>query len=68
MENKIKQFREWQGISQENFALMCDISKQTLNKIEDNQSDPTLQLAFDIAKYLNVRIDEVFINEEEGEK
>lgn len=68
MKNKIKQFREWQGISQENFALMCDISKQTLNKIENNQYDLTLQLAFNISKYLNVRIDEVFIDEEEDQK
>lgn len=68
VKNTIKQLREWQGISQVNLALICDVSRQTINAIENNKYDPSLQLAFDIAKYLNVRIDEVFINEKEDEK
>ncbi|SJN31281.1 Transcriptional regulator, PBSX family [Marinilactibacillus psychrotolerans 42ea] len=46
---------------------MCDVSRQTINAIENNKYDPSLQLAFDIAEHLNSRIDEVFINERKDE-
>ncbi|WP_080145592.1 helix-turn-helix transcriptional regulator [Marinilactibacillus piezotolerans] len=67
MKNTIKEFRDWQGLSQSDLALLCSINNETMNAIENNDHEPGLQLAFDMAKYLNVRIDELFINEEQYE-
>ncbi|QSB12450.1 helix-turn-helix transcriptional regulator [Lysinibacillus fusiformis] len=42
-------------------AKECGVVRQTINSIENDKYDPTLELAFKIAKVLNSRIDEVFI-------
>ncbi|GEM_PF-2735943 len=42
-------------------AKECGVVRQTINSIENDKYDPTLKLAFKIAKVLNSRIDEVFI-------
>lgn len=44
-------------------ADLCNVSRQTINAIENNKYDPSLQLAFDIAKTLEIRVDILFINE-----
>lgn len=67
VKNIIKPLRERQKISQRELAVMCDVSRQTINAIGNNKYDPSLQLAFDIAEHLNSRIDEVFINERKDE-
>ena len=41
---------------------LCNISRQTINAIENDKYNPSLQLAFDIAENLGVRIDKLFIN------
>lgn len=63
MKNRIKEFREIKHISQGKLADLCNVSRQTINAIENNKYDPSLQLAFDIAENLGVRIDILFINE-----
>ena len=60
MENKIKQLREQNNISQGRLAELCNVSRQTINAIENNKYDPSLQLAFDLAKSLGTTIDELF--------
>ncbi|MGM7681208.1 helix-turn-helix transcriptional regulator [Cytobacillus sp. Hm23] len=60
MENKIKQYREKKGLSQGKLADLCNVSRQTVNAIENNKYDPSLQLAFDIAFHLNKPMEEVF--------
>ncbi|MDX8367969.1 helix-turn-helix transcriptional regulator [Cytobacillus sp. IB215665] len=60
MENKIKQYRENRGLSQGKLADLCNVSRQTVNAIENNKYDPSLQLAFDIAFHLNKPMEEVF--------
>lgn len=68
MENRIKEFRENKQISQGKLADLCDVSRQTINAIENNKYDPSLQLAFDIAKNLEVRIDILFLHDKEESK
>ncbi|CAJ1003679.1 MULTISPECIES: helix-turn-helix transcriptional regulator [Bacillales] len=60
MENKIKQLRKLNNISQEELAKMCGVSRQTINAIENNKYDPSLKLAFQLARALGVTVDELF--------
>ena len=68
MKNDIKKYREEKNISQGKLADLCNVSRQTINAIENNKYDPSLQLAFDIAKNLGVTVDVLFLNEEEDNK
>ena len=68
MRNVIKEHRENKGISQGKLADLCNVSRQTINAIENNKYDPSLQLAFDLARTLDIRVDELFLDEGEGEK
>nr|WP_304502552.1 helix-turn-helix transcriptional regulator [Brevibacillus sp. M2.1A] len=60
VKNRIKEFREKGNISQGRLAELCKVSRQTINAIENNKYDPSLQLAFDLAGNLGVTIDELF--------
>ncbi|WP_139489428.1 helix-turn-helix transcriptional regulator [Brevibacillus dissolubilis] len=60
MENRIKELREQKNISQGKLAELCNVSRQTINAIENNKYDPSLQLAFDLANHLGVTVDELF--------
>lgn len=66
MENKIRELREALGWSQGELAEKCNVTRQTINAIENNKYDPTLQLAFRLAKVLNVTVDELFFADEGG--
>lgn len=61
MENRIKEYREKSGFSQGKLADLCNVSRQTINAIENNKYDPSLQLAFDISKHLGITMEELFI-------
>jgi putative transcriptional regulator len=61
MENRIWEHRKSRNLSQEEVAKLCDVSRQTINAIENNRYDPTLQLAFRLAGVLGARVDELFI-------
>lgn len=60
MENCIRERRKELGISQEELAKRCGVSRQTVNAIENNKYDPTLALAFHLAKTLGTTVDELF--------
>ena len=61
MENVIRNRRKELGLSQEELAKKCGVSRQTVNAIENNKYDPTLALAFSLAKELQLTVDELFI-------
>ncbi|ANN35370.1 transcriptional regulator (plasmid) [Bacillus thuringiensis LM1212] len=61
MENIIRILRKEQKLSQEDLAKLCRVSRQTINAIENNKYDPTLELAFNLAKSLGVTVDQLFI-------
>lgn len=63
MKNHIKELRSAAKLSQAELAKLCQVSRQTINAIENDKYDPTLQLAFNIAKVLNTTVDELFINQ-----
>ena len=60
MENTIRQRRKELGLSQEELAKKCGVSRQTVNAIENNKYDPTLTLAFSLAKELGLTVDALF--------
>ena len=60
MENKIRALRSEMGLSQEELARRCGVSRQTINAIENNKYDPTLSLAFSLAAELSTTVDALF--------
>ena len=64
MENVIRNKRKEKGISQEELAKRCGVSRQTINAIENDKYDPTLSLAFRLARELGLTVDELFMPEE----
>ncbi|MGD7043221.1 helix-turn-helix transcriptional regulator [Jeotgalibacillus proteolyticus] len=68
MENKIKEYREKKSFSQGKLAEVCQVSRQTINAIENNKYDPSLQLAFDIARSLGVAMEELFQSDRGGNR
>ena len=60
MDNGIRTRRKELGLSQEDLARQCGVSRQTVNAIENNKYDPTLSLAFRLAKILGLTVDELF--------
>ena len=60
MENQIHVLRKQLGISQEDLARRCGVSRQTINAIENNKYDPTRALAFHLAQVLGTTVDALF--------
>ena len=60
MQNTIRELRKEKGLSQDELARACSVSRQTVNAIENNKYDPTLSLAFRLAAQLEVTVDELF--------
>ncbi|WP_294496637.1 helix-turn-helix transcriptional regulator [uncultured Gemmiger sp.] len=60
MHNCIRVLRKQKGISQETLAKACGVTRQTVNAIENNKYDPTLALAFALARELDTTVDELF--------
>ncbi len=60
MKSNIKGIRKDMGISQLELSKRVGVSRQTINAIENNKYDPTLELAFDLAKELHTTVDELF--------
>ena len=60
MKNRIRERRKELGLSQEELAGRCGVSRQTVNAIENNKYAPTLSLAFTLAEELSLLVDELF--------
>lgn len=60
MDNHIREKRKELGLSQEELAKRCGVSRQTVNAIENNKYDPTLALAFHLARELGTTVDLLF--------
>jgi len=60
MKNQVKQLREARGMSQGQLAEALEVSRQTVNSIENGRYDPSLPLAFAIAALFKLRIEDIF--------
>jgi putative transcriptional regulator len=65
MRNKIKVFRAMHDLTQEHLAQVIGVNRQTILAIEKGKYVPSLDLAFRIARYFGVSIEEVFMYEDE---
>ena len=65
MKNKIESIRKQQGILQEEFAKAMGVSRQTISSLENGRYNPSILLAYKIAKYFGMTIEEVFVFEED---
>ena len=65
MKNKIEQIRKERGIRQEDFARLMGVSRQTISSLETGRYNPSIFLAYKIAKFFDMTIEEVFIFEDE---
>ena len=66
MRNKLDKLRKIKGLTQEEFAKELKVSRQTVSAIENGKYNPSLDLAFEIALYFNMTIEEVFTYEKGG--
>ena len=65
MENLLRDLRKERKWSQADLAELLGVSRQTINTIENGKYDPSLPLAFKIAKVFDKKIEELFIPEDE---
>lgn len=65
MKNRLKVYRAMHDLTQEELAVKLGVTRATINSIEKGRYDPSLKLAFQIARYFNVTIEELFIDERE---
>lgn len=64
MKNKLKVFRAMRDLTQDALARELNVTRQTILAIEKGKYDPSLALAFKIARYFGVSIEDIFTYEE----
>ncbi len=67
MKNRLKVYRAMYNLTQEELAKKLGVSRQTIIAIEKGKYDPSLKLAFKIARLFGVKIEDIFIYDEESE-
>ena len=64
--NHIRDIRQKKGITQMKMAEDLQVTRQTINEIEKNKYNPSLELALKLISYFDMPIDEIFILEEDN--
>jgi len=64
MKNRLEEIRKKRGINQEELATKLEVSRQTIGSLENGRYNPSIILAFKIARYFNMTIEEIFMYEE----
>lgn len=65
MKNCLEEIRNEKGMNQEELAKALEVSRQTISSLENGRYNPSIILAFKIARYFNRSIEEIFIYEED---
>ncbi len=68
MKNRLEELRKQRGIKQEDLARDLKVSRQTIGSLENGRYNPSILLAFKIARYFDTTIEDIFIYDEEEEK
>ena len=64
MKNRIEEIRKARGIRQEEFARALGVSRQTISSLENGRYNPSILLAYRIARYFDLTIEDVFCFED----
>ena len=67
MKNRLEEIRKERGITQEELAKILEVSRQTVGSLENGRYNPSIILAFKIARYFEMTIEDIFIYEEEDD-
>ena len=60
MKNRVKELREAASLTQKELGEKVGVSRQAVNAIETGKFDPSIWLAYNLAKYFDIRIEELF--------
>lgn len=67
MENRLEEIRKARGIKREDLATELGVSRQTISSLEKGRYNPSILLAFKIARHFDLSIEDVFIYREEAQ-
>lgn len=65
MKNCLEEIRKQYGIKQEELAAVLEVSRQTIGSLENGRYNPSIILAFKIARYFRMQIEEIFFYKED---
>jgi putative transcriptional regulator len=65
LKNRLEEIRNERGLNQEDLARALAVSRQTISSLENGRYNPSILLAFKIARYFSMSIEDIFIFEEE---
>ncbi|WP_265458469.1 helix-turn-helix transcriptional regulator [Enterococcus sp. HY326] len=68
MKNNLEKIRKERGITQEDLVQALLVSRQTISSLENGRYNPSILLAFKLARYFDVAIEDIFIYEEEEDE
>ena len=66
MKNRLEEIRREHGLKQEELADILEVSRQTIGSLENGRYNPSIILAFKIARYFHRNIEDIFIYEEDA--
>jgi putative transcriptional regulator len=66
LKNRLEELRKERSVKQEELAAILEVSRQTIGSLENGRYNPSILLAFKIARYFGKSIEEIFIYEEES--
>ena len=64
MKNRMEEIRKSRNIRQDELARALEVSRQTIGSLENGRYNPSIILAFKIARYFDMKIEDIFIYEE----
>ncbi|MHC5249906.1 helix-turn-helix transcriptional regulator [Enterococcus sp. LJL90] len=68
MKNNLEKIRKERGVTQEDLVQALLVSRQTISSLENGRYNPSILLAFKLARYFDVAIEDIFIYEEEEDE
>ncbi len=68
MKNTLEKLRQERGIKQEDLAKAMGVSRQTIGSLENGRYNPSILLAYKLANFFNLKIEDIFIYEEKNDE
>lgn len=68
MITKLRELREANNMTQVQVGKAVGVSRQAINIIENGKADPSMRLAFRLARFFKLNIEEIFLYDEEDDK